>query len=634
MFLLLLFHAAFAQTWTQKASAPFAGNEGGGAFTIGANIYFASGKDRSFYLYDQSADTWTQKADLPGDTKTRTYLTAFAVSGKGYVGLGISEIGTMKKDFWEYDPTADSWTQKADFPGGIRIQAASFVINSKAYVGGGADVTGGYFNDFYAFDPSSNTWTKKAKIQTTGGYANIASPASFSLGGFGYFVGGERGPVEYHNTAQYDPVNDKWKQKASLPGNNRVAATGFSYGHLGYVGFGMTMFTTGYDDFFSYDPATDSWQLLGEFPTKTGRAYAVAAVVGNNAYIGGGWDVVNTPKSVDFNDCWQLSLPTQAAVPHVTLSVSQVDFGSLNAHSSKDTTITLHAGSDTNLVISGLQISGTGNTVYSIKNKPTLPLTVSAGKDLTLTLSFVPTDSGSFDATLTITSNAELEAAHATPLSLHGSAISITPHILLSSTMIDYGIVHLNTSIDSTLTISAGLNADLKITNIQLSDHSGVFLLRNMPSFPVTVSAGKNLKLGISFKPSAAKMYDETVTITSDAENEISHNSSIALHGLGSSSAVAASDIRSSFAVELQALPNPFRENVALSLKVNGINSEALKISLIDVLGNTVLDLGESRYEPGNHTLRIETEKLCSGKYWIVAKTSYDVLRISVVKIK
>ena len=41
------------------------------------------------------------------------------------------------KDFWEYDPATNTWTQKADFGGTTRSVAVGFSIGSKGYIGTG-----------------------------------------------------------------------------------------------------------------------------------------------------------------------------------------------------------------------------------------------------------------------------------------------------------------------------------------------------------------------------------------------------------------------------------------------------------------------------------------------------------------
>src|ERR1051325_11216231 len=84
---------------------------------------------------DGITPNWPQKTDLPGDA--RDYAVSFSIGDKGYVGTG--ENGSYMKDFWEYNPTADSWVQKADFGGTARERAIGFSVGSKGYIGTGYD---------------------------------------------------------------------------------------------------------------------------------------------------------------------------------------------------------------------------------------------------------------------------------------------------------------------------------------------------------------------------------------------------------------------------------------------------------------------------------------------------------------
>ena len=49
----------------------------------------------------------------------------------------MTMVHHLQKDFWEYDPAANTWTQKADFGGTARDGAVGFSIGSKGYIGTG-----------------------------------------------------------------------------------------------------------------------------------------------------------------------------------------------------------------------------------------------------------------------------------------------------------------------------------------------------------------------------------------------------------------------------------------------------------------------------------------------------------------
>ena len=54
-------------------------------------------------------NTWQQKASL--NSSSRFLATGFGIGQKGYVGLGFN-YSTDFKDFWEYDPATDTWSQQ------------------------------------------------------------------------------------------------------------------------------------------------------------------------------------------------------------------------------------------------------------------------------------------------------------------------------------------------------------------------------------------------------------------------------------------------------------------------------------------------------------------------------------------
>jgi N-acetylneuraminic acid mutarotase len=86
-----------------------------------------------------------------------------ALRDKGYIGTGEESYYTSKKDFWEYDPATNVWTQKADFASGERSFAVGFSIGTKGYIG-----TGNLSERFLEYDPATNVWTRKADFAGTG----------------------------------------------------------------------------------------------------------------------------------------------------------------------------------------------------------------------------------------------------------------------------------------------------------------------------------------------------------------------------------------------------------------------------------------------------------------------------------
>jgi N-acetylneuraminic acid mutarotase len=182
--------------WTRKADFAGQGRDGAVAFSVGSKGYVALGKGatgplRDLWEYDPTANTWTRKADFPGIP--RNDAIGFSIGTKGYVGTGEGLSSPfVYNDFWEYDPSTNTWTRKADFPGTPRAGAVGFSTSSKGYIGTGYDAGANYTNltnDFWEYDPTTNTWTQKASF--VGG--SRAWAIAFSIAGKGYLCTGWNG---------------------------------------------------------------------------------------------------------------------------------------------------------------------------------------------------------------------------------------------------------------------------------------------------------------------------------------------------------------------------------------------------------------------------------------------------------
>jgi N-acetylneuraminic acid mutarotase len=204
---------------------------------------------RDFWEYDPITNTWTQKANYLGNPfgSGVYYATGFAVNGKGYVCCGKIGFSSYLNQLWEYDPVTNSWLQRPNFPGGVRYGLSSFVVNGKAYVGLGTNEDS-YTRDLWEYNPSTNLWAQKADLP---GSARFSS-TGFSIGTKGYIVlGGDGGYRD--DLFEYDPASNSWYVRAPFGGGTRRSAAGFAIGTKAYVGTGKGL-TGCRRDFWEYNP--------------------------------------------------------------------------------------------------------------------------------------------------------------------------------------------------------------------------------------------------------------------------------------------------------------------------------------------------------------------------------------------
>jgi N-acetylneuraminic acid mutarotase len=224
---------------------------------------------------------WTQKADFIG---SRTMAAGFSIGTKGYIGTGRERYGCGMKlpcekdynDFWEYNPTNNTWTKKADFGGDVRILAEGFSIGDKGYIGMGGRVD--YKKDFWEYNPTTNIWTRKADFPGLARWAAVG----FSIGNKGYVGLGQNGTTNFVDLWEYDPLTDSWTKKTDFPGVARSGVVYFSIGNRGYVGLGLSIELI--SDFWEYNPENNSWKRIADFPGSY-RQVATGFSIGTKGYV-------------------------------------------------------------------------------------------------------------------------------------------------------------------------------------------------------------------------------------------------------------------------------------------------------------------------------------------------------------
>ncbi|CAN5681288.1 hypothetical protein BH11BAC3_BH11BAC3_34750 [soil metagenome] len=243
-------------SWTQQADFPGGDRVNPIGFSVGGKGYIGTGRIYStntylkdFWEFDPTTNTWMQKGDFGGGNRYAS--AAFSVGNRGYICGGVDLAYVFFNDLWEYDPQTDQWTQKASVGTTGRASSVAFNIADKGYVGMGSVVNGGNtstaLKDFWEYTPATDSWTQKADFRGTNYYS---ANAIFSIGDKGYVSDLDLGKK---NLWQYDPAFDAWSLKKSFPGTSRSSSVGFSIGGTGYLCTGMN-YINNLKDFWEYKP--------------------------------------------------------------------------------------------------------------------------------------------------------------------------------------------------------------------------------------------------------------------------------------------------------------------------------------------------------------------------------------------
>jgi N-acetylneuraminic acid mutarotase len=281
----LLFGYDASAAWIKRADFGSHGRHRGTALSIGTKGYMGLGHYNGagpniilsdWWEYDPSTNAWTQKADYIGNNGNGNYgVLALGIGNYGYITGGT----TSGSQVYRYDPSLNVWTNIGNCPS-APVNVEGFVVDGKGYY-----VTG---NNLYEFDPATNLWTTKNNPPFSLWIWN----SSFSLNGKGYLKSG-------NSLWEYKPSIDDWTYRAYFPGLS-------SGGSMSFTQYGKAYIVSGYDgglsnlnsEVWEYDPMQNSWTQLSDFPGNS-RRFACSFEIGDRVYCGIGTNGTN------FNDFWE-----------------------------------------------------------------------------------------------------------------------------------------------------------------------------------------------------------------------------------------------------------------------------------------------------------------------------------------
>jgi N-acetylneuraminic acid mutarotase len=149
----------------------------GTSFIIDNIVYIVGGENngsdcKDLWKFDGS--TWTRLRYITSDDDlvtesddsynddytsiVRKAGVAFSLNGKGYVALGSTASGTMRLNYWIYNPKTDLWSNNdgdvTDFEGSSRNNAVCLTNGTRVFVTTGGSGSSTWYDDTYEFLPN------------------------------------------------------------------------------------------------------------------------------------------------------------------------------------------------------------------------------------------------------------------------------------------------------------------------------------------------------------------------------------------------------------------------------------------------------------------------------------------------
>ncbi|MGB2696683.1 MAG: glutaminyl-peptide cyclotransferase [Candidatus Zixiibacteriota bacterium] len=414
-------------------------------------------------------------------------------NGKIYAFGGYAGGSTKFLSMEIYDPQTDSWTPGAYMP--EADQGMAVAIDNYGYIYSFTATQSGSFR----YDPVSDEWTTINSPPVT--WVEEAGAAK-GLDGRIYLFGGA-GPVDVVQI--YDPETESWVMGSPMPTPRyQLGVVTGSDGLIYAIGGRSSPLGDPVDIVEVYDPFRDTWSSASPMPTARNQ-FAISLGADNRIYTIGG-KTASEPNQSPFyyiveiydpvTDTWETGLPAPTAR------------GEMDA------------------VLCGNGIYVIGGTVgsYLATNEVlytygwlsadpvwgTLP--PGSSMDIEITYDAAGMNGGDHSAEVVISSNDPYDPEVIIPAHLN---VTNAPDITISQNTLDYGSVHLGTSVIDTLIVLNGGSSLMTVSDMA-SDNSDYTI--DNTSFDLEL--GESHKVVITFAPTTTGTINGQLTITSDDPDE------------------------------------------------------------------------------------------------------------------
>jgi len=198
-----------------------------------------------------------------------------------------------------------------------------------------------------------------------------------------------------------------------------------------------------------------------------------------------------------------IALSGTGAQAGLSVTPASFNFGSVVEGQTKSQSFAVANTGTATLTISQIAANGSGFSISGLN----APATIAAGQSTTFNALFAPTAAGSLSGSVVISSNAP-NSPNAVALSGTGVAASAT--LSANPTSVSFTGINVGSSSSKTVTITNSGNTSLTISQVTVNakdfTESGI-------STPLTLSAGQNVVMNVSFTPTASEQISGNITV-------------------------------------------------------------------------------------------------------------------------
>ena len=199
-----------------------------------------------------------------------------------------------------------------------------------------------------------------------------------------------------------------------------------------------------------------------------------------------------------------------------------VDFGDVTVETSSTRTVVVTNLGHSNATISAATVTGSGFNYMG----PALPLTLSRGQSVNLTISFAPSAAGVSSGNLSLSTSGNV-SPNSVPLTGTGVQSQQTLLLTVSPQSVSFGNVPVGSNGSQTVSL---LNTGTGPVNVSQATMAGNGFGMSGLAVPMTLGPGQSTAFTVSFAPAGAGSASGNISVVSNAANSVS---TVALSGMG-----------------------------------------------------------------------------------------------------
>jgi Cep192 domain 4/Abnormal spindle-like microcephaly-assoc'd, ASPM-SPD-2-Hydin/HYDIN/CFA65/VesB-like, Ig-like domain len=214
-------------------------------------------------------------------------------------------------------------------------------------------------------------------------------------------------------------------------------------------------------------------------------------------------------------------IPASAGRKHQSQPTG-VDFGDVTVGTSSTQTVVVTNSGHSNATISAATVTGSGFNYMG----PALPVTLSRGQSVNLTISFAPSAAGVSSGNLSLSTSGNV-SPNGIPLTGTGVQSQQTLLLTVSPQSVSFGNVPVGSNGSQTVSL---LNTGNGPVNVSQATMAGNGFGMTGLALPITLGPGQSSAFTVSFAPAGAGSASGNISVVSNAANSVS---TVALSGMG-----------------------------------------------------------------------------------------------------